>query len=391
MKFLLNLNDKLRPLFDKGGKLESVEPLFEAADAFSFTSDTVTSEGAHIRDAIDSKRVMMTVIYCVLPCLFFGIWNAGHQYNLLHPDGPVGWLADMIRGSLIVLPIVFVSYAAGGFWEVLFSCIRRHEINEGLLVTGLLFPLILPPTIPLWQVALGVSFGVVIGKEIFGGTGMNIVNPAMLSRAFLFFAYAKSMTGDVWVVRAPETTPIDAVSGATPLGLVSGFTEATETATAISQGQISFWNAFIGIEPGCIGETSALLCLLGAIVLVTVGVASWQIMVASLAGLVSASLLAMLIGTSPMSQLPPHLHIVTGGFMFGTVFMATDPVSAAATTLGKWIYGFLIGVLIIIVRVVNTGFPEGVMLSILFMNLMAPLIDHFVVRTHIRRRTRNNG
>jgi len=390
MKFLLKLNDTLRPLFEKGGKLESVEPLFEAADTFSFTSDTVTSEGAHIRDAIDSKRVMMTVIYCVLPCLFFGIWNAGHQYNLLHPDGAGGWLADMIRGALIVLPIVFVSYAAGGFWEVLFACIRRHEINEGLLVTGLLFPLILPPTIPLWQVALGVSFGVVIGKEIFGGTGMNIVNPAMLSRAFLFFAYAKAMTGDVWVVRAPQTIPIDAVSGATPLGLVSGFTEPTATSAAISQGQISFWNAFVGIEPGCIGETSALLCLLAAIVLVTVGVASWQIMIASLAGLVSASLLAMLIGTSPMSQLPPHYHIVTGGFMFGTVFMATDPVSAAATALGKWIYGFLIGVLIIIVRVVNTGFPEGVMLSILFMNLMAPLIDHFVVRAHIRRRTRND-
>jgi len=386
MKFILNLHDKMRPLFQKGGRLEKISPIFDAADTFAFTPDTVTTEGAHLRDAVDMKRVMMTVIYAVMPCFLFGMWNAGHQYNLTHLGAPTGFVADMIRGVITVLPIVFVSYAVGGFWEVLFSCVRKHEINEGLLVTGLLFPLVLPPTIPLWQVAVGVTFGVVIGKEIFGGTGMNIVNPALLSRAFIFFAYARSMTGDVWTARSADIPMVDGVTCATPLGIVSGLTDGAATAEAISQGQVSFMESLIGAVPGCIGETSALACIFGAAVLIATGVASWRIIVSCILGLLTAAFAANIIGDSPMSQLPPHYHLVTGGFMFGAIFMATDPVSAAATTVGKWIYGFMIGVLVIVVRVVNTGFPEGVMLSILFMNLMAPLIDNFVVQAHMKRR-----
>lgn len=388
MKFILNLHDKIRPLFEKGGKLNKIEPIFEAADTFAFTPEAVTSDGAHVRDAVDMKRVMMTVIYAVIPCFIFGIWNAGHQYNIAHIGAPEGFIADMIRGAITVLPIVFVSYAVGGFWEVLFSCVRKHEINEGLLVTGLLFPLVLPPTIPLWQVAAGITFGVVIGKEVFGGTGMNIVNPALLSRAFIFFAYAKSMTGDVWVARSSDLPVIDGITSATPLGIASSLTGEATVTDAIATGQISLVDTIIGNIPGSIGETSAIACAFGAVVLIATGAASWRIMLSCILGLLTTAFTANMIGSSPISQLPPHFHLVTGGFMFGAVFMATDPVSAAATKVGKWIYGFLIGVLVVVVRVANTGFPEGVMLSILFMNLMAPLIDNFVVEAHIRRRRR---
>jgi Na+-transporting NADH:ubiquinone oxidoreductase subunit B len=385
MKFILNLHDKVRPLFGKGGKLEKVGPIFDAADTFAFTPDEETHGGAHIRDAIDLKRVMITVIYALLPCFFFGIWNAGHQYNLANAVANPGFVADMIRGAIIVMPLVIVSYAVGGFWEVLFSCIRRHPINEGLLVSGFLFPLILPPTIPLWQAAVGISFGVVIGKEIFGGTGMNVVNPALLSRAFLFFAYAKSMTGNVWVGSAADKA-VDAVTGATPLSTLATLPAGSTAADAIANGQVDFLHMFIGNIPGSIGETSTLACLIGGAVLLITGVASWRIMLASVLGLLSAGMLAKHFGSSPMSQIPVYYHLVAGGFAFGAIFMATDPVTAAATNAGKWIYGFLIGVLVIIVRVLNAGFPEGVMLSILFMNLMAPLIDSFVVDHHIRRR-----
>ena len=386
MKFILNLHDKIRPLFSKGGKLEIFGPIFDAADTFAFTPAEETRTGAHVRDAIDLKRVMITVIYAAMPCFLFGIWNAGHQYNIANAVNG-GFVDDVIRGLFIVMPIVIVCYAVGGFWEVLFACIRRHPINEGLLVTGFLFPLILPPTIPLWQVAVGISFGVVIGKEIFGGTGMNVVNPALLSRAFLFFAYAKSMTGNVWVAVADKgQAAVDAVTGATPLGVLSTLPAGKSAADAIASGQVDFMQMLIGNLPGSIGETSALACLLGAAVLLITRVASWRIMLSSVLGLLSAAALAKHFGTSPMSQIPLYYHLVAGGFAFGAVFMATDPVSSAATNAGKWIYGFLIGVLVIIVRVLNPGFPEGVMLSILFMNLMAPLIDSFVVDHHIRRR-----
>ena len=407
MKFILNMHDKVRHHFEKGGNLESVGPIFDAADTFAFTPDEETHKGSHIRDAIDMKRLMITVIYALLPCFVFGMWNAGHQYNLVN-SGETGWIfakfitdlmsdgwvsiliADLLRGAIIVMPLVVVSYAVGGFWEVLFSCIRKHPINEGLLVTGFLFPLVLPPTIPLWQAAVGISFGVVIGKEVFGGTGMNIVNPALLSRAFLFFAYAKEMTGNVWVGIAPDTT-VDAVTGATPLGILATLPEGSDAAVVIADGQVDFMQMLIGNLPGSIGETSAIACLLGAAVLLITGVASWRIMLAAVIGLLSTAALAKGFGSSAMSQIPIYYHLVAGGFAFGVIFMATDPVSAAATNAGKWIYGFLIGMLVIIVRVLNAGFPEGVMLSILFMNLMAPLIDSFVVDHHIRMRRRKRA
>jgi len=385
VKQILKLHDSVRHLFKKGAPLHHVEPLFGAVDTFAFTPAEETHRGAHVRDAIDIKRVMITVIYALLPCFFFGVWNAGYQFNMAHTVPDAGFVAHMLRGLIIVMPIVIVSYAVGGFWEVLFACVRKHPINEGLLVSGFLFPLILPPTIPLWQVAVGISFGIVIGKEIFGGTGMNIVNPALLCRAFLFFSYAKSMTGNVWVAsNGPEL--VDAVTGATPLGILSALPEGTTVADAIASGQVSFMQMFLGVMPGSIGETSTLACLIGAVMLILAGVASWRIMLACVIGLLSTATLAHLFGSSPMAQIPPYYHLVAGGFAFGAVFMATDPVSAAATNAGKWIYGFLIGMLIIIVRVVNAGFPEGVMLSILFMNLMAPLIDSFVVDHHIRKR-----
>ena len=314
MKFILNIHDKMRPLFEKGGKFESVGPIFDAADTFAFTPDEETHKGSHIRDAIDMKRLMITVIYALLPCFIFGVWNAGHQYNLVN-TGETGALfakyiselisggmvsnlmADLLRGAIIVMPLVVVSYFVGGVWEVLFSCVRKHPINEGLLVSGFLFPLVLPPTIPLWQAAVGISFGIVIGKEIFGGTGMNIVNPALLSRAFLFFAYAKEMTGNIWVGIAPDTT-VDAVTGATPLGLLSAMPDGAAASDAIASGQVDFMQMLIGNLPGSIGETSAIACLIGAVVLLITGVASWRIMLAAVIGLLSTAALAKGFGSS---------------------------------------------------------------------------------------------
>ncbi|MBL7076294.1 MAG: NADH:ubiquinone reductase (Na(+)-transporting) subunit B [Kiritimatiellae bacterium] len=385
MKLILKLHDNIRHLFKDGALFHRVSPIFDAADTFAFTPAEETHRGAHVRDAIDIKRVMVTVIYALLPCFLFGVWNAGYQYNMAHAVPGAGLVDHILRGLIIVMPIVFVSYAVGGFWEVLFACVRKHPINEGLLVSGFLFPLVLPPTIPLWQVAVGITFGIVIGKEIFGGTGMNVVNPALLSRAFIFFAYAKSMTGNVWIASKGDHV-VDAVTGATPLGVLSAMPEGATAADAIASGQVSFMQMFLGVMPGSIGETSTLACLIGAVMLLLAGVASWRIILGCVIGLLSTATLANIFGSSPMAQIPPHFHLVAGGFAFGAIFMATDPVSAAATKAGKWIYGFLIGMLVIIVRVLNAGFPEGVMLSILFMNLMAPLIDSFVVDHHIRRR-----
>ena len=384
MKFLLKLTDKVRKHFEKGGIFEKMAPLFDAGDTFLFTPPTRTSKGAHVRDAIDLKRVMITVIYAVMPCFLFGIWNAGHQYNLATPGAPAGLTADIMRGLIIVMPIVIVSYAVGGLWEVLFACVRKHEVNEGLLVTGLFFPLILPPTIPLWQVALGITFGVVIGKEVFGGTGMNIVNPALLSRAFLFFAYSQQMAGDVWVSVGKGT---DAVTGATPLGVLLSLPANSNAAVAVGEAGYTLKQMIIGNMPGSIGETSVIACCIGAVILLVTGVASWRIMLSCVLGLLGAGIIANVFGSSPASQLPAYYHLVMGGFAFGAVFMATDPVSGAATNAGKWIYGALIGVLVIVVRIVNPAYPEGVMLSILFMNIVAPLIDHYVVQIHMRRRT----
>lgn len=380
----------MKPLFEKGGKFEKLWPLFDAGDTFMFTPPTVTSKGAHVRDGVDLKRVMMTVIYALLPCFFFGVWNAGHQYNIVNIGAPSGFVADILRGLIIVMPIVIVSYGVGGLWEVIFACVKRHEINEGLLVSGLLFPLILPPTIPLWQVAVGISFGVVIGKEIFGGTGRNIVNPALMSRAFLFFAYSQWMVGDVWTKLAKDGEVVDAFSGATPLGILLDIPAGSESAVAaLNNAGFTFKNMLLGNIPGSIAETSTVACLLGAAILLITGVGSWRIMLSCFLGLFATAALFNVTGKSLASQIPPHYHVVMGGFAFGAIFMATDPVSAAATKLGKWIYGFLIGVLIIVIRVANPAFPEGVMLSILFMNIVAPMIDHYVVSAHIKRRSRN--
>ena len=384
MKFLLNMTDKVRKHFEKGGKLEKIAPLFDAGDTFMFTPPTVTEKGAHVRDAADLKRVMMTVIYAVLPCFFFGMWNAGNQYNMATVGAPAGFVADMIRGLIIVMPIVIVSYGVGGFWEVLFSCVRKHEVNEGLLVTGLFFPLILPPTIPLWQVAVGISFGVVIGKEVFGGTGMNIVNPALMSRAFLFFAYSQQMVGKVWTSVGES---VDAVTGATPLGVLLDMPEDGNAVATIGEAGFTLKQMIIGNMPGSIGETSVIACAIGAVILLATGIASWRIMLACVLGLLGTATLANIFGSSAVSQLPPYYHLVMGGFAFGAVFMATDPVSGSATKAGKWIYGAMIGVIIIVVRLINPAFPEGVMLSILFMNIVAPLIDHYTVELHIRRRS----
>jgi len=389
MKFILKMHDKMRPLFEKGGKLHKLEPIFDAADNFMFTPDVVTTSGSHIRDAVDLKRVMVFVIFGLVPCTLFGIWNAGHQYNLANVGASQGLIADIIRGAIIVMPIIIVSYGVGGFWEVLFSCVRRHQINEGLLVTGLLFPLTLPPTIPLWQVAVGISFGVLIGKEVFGGTGMNVLNPALTGRAFLFFAYPAQMSGEVWIAMKKGGAIVDGISGATPLAIASAPPEGLTATEALNEAGFDFLSMAFGNMAGSIGETCAIACVLGAVFLLITGVASWRIMLSCTLGILLGGTLANMFGAEgSIASLPPHYHLVMGSFAFGVVFMATDPVSAAATKVGKCIYGFLLGLLIMAVRVANPAYPEGVMLSILFMNVMAPLVDNYVVQAHIRRRVR---
>ncbi len=385
---------EIEPLFEKGGKFEKFYPLFEAQDTFALTPPDVTKGFTHVRDAVDLKRVMFTVVIALLPCLLWGMFNAGHQYY--HYSGiEAGPIAAMFRGMWIVMPIVMTSYIVGGLWEVTFAVVRKHEINEGFLVTGLLFPLTLPPTIALWQVAVGISFGGVIGKEVFGGTGFNILNPALTARAYLFFAHAKDMTGDVWA------KSIDGKTGATPLGLGASYGgDGVNVMERLSDTGYSFGAIFGGLIPGSIGETSVIAILLGAAILIVSGVGSWKIMVGGVAGLVVTAIFMNFLPTqggidpetgniiqyTTWSQIPFVYHLVMGSFLFGIVFMATDPVSAAQTSAGKWIYGALIGVVTVLVRVTNPGFPEGVMLAILFMNVMAPIIDHYVVKAHIAKR-----
>ena len=384
-------HDEVRHLFEHGGKHERLFPLFEAQDTFALTPPDVTTGATHVRDAVDLKRVMFTVVVALIPCLIWGIFNAGHQYY--HYSGIEAALPMVfIRGLLIVMPIILTSYIVGGLWEVLFCVVRKHEINEGFLVTGLLFPLTLPPTIALWQVAVGITFGVVIGKEIFGGTGYNILNPALTARAYLFFAHAKDMTGDVWA------KTVDGATGATPLGLGAAFGgQGLDVTAELAHRGFTFGSMFFGLEPGSIGETAALPILLGAAILIVTGVGAWRIMAGGAIGLAVTAILMNLMPTTgeeagkmvqmtTWSQIPFLYHFVMGSFLFGIVFMATDPVSAAATNTGKWIYGVLIGVVTVLVRVTNPGFPEGVMLAILFMNVMAPIVDYYVVQGHIRKR-----
>lgn len=396
MKALRTLLDKLHPHFQRGGRYERLYPLYEAADSFLYTPGQVTGGAPHVRDAIDLKRVMITVVIALLPCFFMAMWNTGYQANsaLQLTGGSVeGWrgallellgytgnpnrLADnLLLGAAWFVPIYLVTNLVGGLWEALFCMVRRHELNEGFLVTGSLFPLICPPTLPLWQVALGISFGIVIGKEIFGGTGKNFLNPALTGRAFLFFAYPAQISGDrVW-------TAVDGISSATPLSHAAAGGVAAVTAAT------SWFDAFLGTIPGSMGETSTLACLFGAAVLVFTGIGSWRIMLAGLLGAVSLSSLFLLVGssTNPMFELGPLWHLVLGGFAFGLVFMATDPVSGAMTREGQWLYGVLIGAMCILIRVVNPAFPEGMMLAILFGNVFAPLIDQLVLKFHVKRR-----
>jgi Na+-transporting NADH:ubiquinone oxidoreductase subunit B len=401
MKFLFDFMDKnIAPLFEKGGKFERLYPLFEAGDTFTRTPGDVTPSAPHVRDSIDQKRLMVFVVYALLPCLFFGIWNAGNQFNISNGVEDATFMTDLLRGSTMVLPIVMVSYMIGGVWEVLFALVRRHEINEGFLVTGMLFPLVLPPTLPLWQVAVGISFGIIIGKEIFGGVGYNILNPALTARAFLFFAYPAQISGDkVWVGSAKtafDNNPIfgtvaenvDGVTMATPLAVAAAAEKGSDAIGALNEAGFTLWNMTVGNIPGCIGSTSVIAILLGLVFLVITGIASWRVIASGIIGCIAmGALFNVLPLDNSFAALPFVYHLVMGGFLFGIVFMATDPVSCAATNTGKLIYGFLIGALTVLIRVANPAYPEGAMLAILFMNVMAPLVDHFVVQSHIKKRT----
>jgi Na+-transporting NADH:ubiquinone oxidoreductase subunit B len=406
MQFLRKILDKQAHLFEKGGKLEKLYPIYEMHDTLLFTPGEVTKGRTHVRDAIDLKRMMFTVVVAMLPIVFWAIYNTGLQANLAISSGgtPLDtWQtaafqglglafentlpSNIVHGLLYFLPIFATTFAAGGICEVIFSLVRNHEVNEGFLVTGFLIPLIMPATLPLWQVALGTAFGVVIGKEVFGGTGMNILNPALTARAFLFFAYPAQISGDkVWLA---ANLP-DGTSGATWLSKAAADSGALE---GHAIGSEAWMNAFLGFTTGSMGETSTVLCLIGAFILIVSQIGSWRTMLGVVVGTVSLSMLLNLIGseTNPMFSVPFWWHMVIGGWAMGTVFMATDPVSSAFTKKGKLIYGFGIGVMVILVRVINPAYPEGMMLAILFMNMFAPLIDHFFVQANIKRRLARNG
>ena len=398
MKFLRDLLDKQRPLFEKGGKLEGLFYAFEAGETFLFSpKHTTAAKGAQVKDAIDLKRMMITVVVAMIPCLLFGIYNTGHQHMLATGATAGLWenFGDKLTtGLILVLPIVIVAYAAGGLVEGVFAVIRKHPINEGFLVTGMLIPLVVPATTPLWQVAMATVFAVVIAKEVFGGTGMNVLNVAMTARAFLYFAYPAQISGDqVWTYLG-DKAPIDGFSGATALAVVydAGIqgvsaVEALNTHNSVlGDGLFGFYNMFIGWIPGSIGETSTLMVLIGALILIATGVGSWKIIVAGFAGTYIMGLVMNLLAVNEYMALPPHYHLVMGGVAFGIVFMATDPVSAAQTETGKWVYGILIGFLTVIIRVTNPAYPEGIMLAVLFMNVFAPLIDYYVIKANKTRR-----
>lgn len=429
MKPLRSLLDRMHPLFSKGGKLAWAYPAYEALDTFLYTPGEVTHGRTHIRDAIDLKRLMTIVVVALVPTIFMALYNTGYQANLaierVVDSGMVsesdkasvayGWqgdlmamtgvgfdagspLSNLLYGAIFFVPVYFVTVAAGGTAEAIFSIVRKHEINEGFLVTSMLFPLTLPPTIPLWQVAIGIIFGVVIGKEVFGGTGKNFLNPALTARAYLYFAHAPAISGDkVW-------TAADGYSGATVLGaLASAPKQTMEAVSEIPQFykgkpitgadgliDITWMDSFLGWEPGSMGETSTLACLIGAAILILTGIGSWRIMAATTIGAVGLSALFWWLGSETVSmfQMPPWWHLVAGGFAFGTVYMATDPVSASMTRAGKWVYGIAIGALTVLIRVINPAYPEGIMLAILLGNVFAPIIDYFVIQANVKRRAR---
>ena len=400
---LRELLDRIGHLVEKGGKYEKFHSIYEAIDTFYYRPSSVTKTTAHVRDGIDLKRMMVAVWVCTFPVIFFGMWNIGYQANKAFAASPEllaaqdNWRMALIRmlagfdsasiwdnllqGATWFLPIYLVTFVVGIAWEMLFASVRKHEVNEGFFVTSVLFALTMPPSIPLWQVALGISFGVVIAKEVFGGTGKNFLNPALAGRAFLYFAYPAQSSGDaVWTV-------VDGYTMATPLGNAAG-----GGIEAIVGNGVSWMSAFLGTIPGSIGETSTLIILVMGCILMISKIASWRIVSGVLIGMIAMSLLLNIIGskTNPMFAMPWYWHLVLGGFAFGMVYMATDPVSAAMTNTGKYIFGALIGVMTVLVRVVNPAFPEGMMLAILFGNLCAPLIDFFVIQANVKRRLRRN-
>ena len=371
MKSLRRYLDNIKPHFENGGKFEKLHSTFEAFESFLFVPDKVTKRGSHIRDAMDMKRAMSVVVIATIPALLFGMWNVGCQHFLSIGQDADFW-TNFWFGFIQVFPIIVVSYVVGLAIEFAFAQFRGHEVNEGFLVTGMLIPLIIPPDTPLWMVAVATAFAVIIGKEVFGGTGMNILNPALTARAFLFFAYPQDMSGDkVWIA-----DKADAFSGATPLGdaLVGDPISASVS------------DMFFGFIPGSIGETSTLAILIGAAILLFTGIASWRIMLSVFVGGLLMGLIFNAWGMIDYMDIPAYTHLLMGGFAFGAVFMATDPVTATQTTKGKYIYGFLIGFLAVLVRVLNPAYPEGMMLAILFMNVFAPLIDHYIVQSNIKKR-----
>ena len=367
--------------FEKGGKLYWLRSTVEAFESFLHVPGTVTRKGSHVRDAVDLKRVMIVALAAAIPCALFGMWNVGYQHALATGAAPSFW-ADFWFGFLKVLPLYVVSYAVGLAIEFASAQIRGEEVNEGYLVTGFFIPLIMPVDVPLWMLAIAVAFSVIFAKEVFGGTGMNIWNPALVARAFLFFSYPASMTGSgTWIALRKGEALIDAATGATPLSLAGDGLAALEGAG--TQYGTGFWDLFLGTVPGAVGETCVVAILLGAFVLIWTGIASWKIMASSVAGVLLVGIAANAAG---ISDIPAYWHLVMGGFAFGTVFMATDPVTSAQTETGKWIYGFLIGVLCVTIRLFNPGYPEGMMLAILLGNTFAPLIDHVVTERHIARK-----
>jgi Na+-transporting NADH:ubiquinone oxidoreductase subunit B len=372
MKVLRKILDKQKPHFEKGGKFEKFHAMFDSMETLFFVPNAVTTKGAHIRDAIDMKRTMIVVVISLIPALLFGMWNIGYQHFLSLGETSDFWTMFWY-GFLKVLPLLIVSYGVGLGLEIMFAQIRGHEVNEGFFVSAMLIPLIVPPDVPLWQLALAVAFAVVFGKEVFGGTGMNVVNPALLARAFLFFSYPAEMSGDkVWIAEK-----LDTFSGATPLGnaLVGNFDNMP-----------SVYDMFMGFIPGSIGETSTLMILIGGLILLLTGIANWRIMFTVFAGGFVMGLLFNLWGANEYMNLPAWHHLIMGGFAFGAVFMATDPVTAAQTNKGMYYYGFLIGMIAVLIRVFNPAYPEGMMLAILLMNVFSPLIDHYVIESNIKKR-----
>ena len=396
---LRNFFDRVEPHFERGGKYEKYFPLYEMVESFLYTPKTVTTAAPHARSYIDMKRIMTYVVMATIPCILMGMYNIGFQVNTaIETLGATGWrvwilettgigfnaanpMVNILHGALYFLPIYITTLVAGGIFEVIFAKIRRHEVNEGFLVTSMLYALIMPPDAPLWQVALGIIFGVVIGKEVFGGTGKNFLNPALTGRAFLYFAYPQDMSGDtIW-------TPVDGFSGATSLAIAAsdGYQEIVVRGT-------TWMDSFLGFVQGSIGETSTLACFIGLAFLLTTRIANWRMVAGCLGGMIAFSTLLNLIGsdTNPMFAMPWYWHLVVGGYAFGLVFMVTEPVSGSHTNMGRFIYGALIGFMVVMIRVINPAFPEGIMLAILFGNVFAPLIDHFVVQANIRRRARRH-